>query len=817
MKIVKYLAIALGLVAIMLATAWFLRNSIIQRISNPLLQQYGVKVTDVSLDALATSNASISYLQLEHVNGTIISIDNLTLPLGKASRGFKTYTAEKVAIELPPGQENQSPGLARLLEQLLALPSQLPNTEVIVTGLSTSPYPTIRDIRWRSAENNQQLSALVESTLLTAKITRTNTANHVLDVAYTDAAGTTAQQSIAINNQQTDNGVNLSGTATLDLPLWMPIIAMLGVDTVDIESGSARLRFDTEFLYDMNQMPDVHAEIAPTSPLKVTYSSAPDAITSVTIESAGSFEITASFADFQWVLRQPQASLLVSHDQWIDIPVSLIDFSCRSGPACEGDISIIMENAALPFANVDRVEFTAAQNFLIREDGIQVLVMANATLGMTGISGPGVELARIDALLTSAAELQLRDDGWQVKARSVDVDIEEYSLLDDVTFSAPVFLDNLSISETNQHLSVIMGVYASSSQANWGGQLIRLPGFKGDIARNGGDLAVIMETVGLHEEASIEVYHNLDNGSGGLSLSNAGLSFESQQLSGRISPWSRAWDISAGTVTTDLQADWRQQDTEWQVTGQTSMRATGLAGAWNDTAFTGLSTSLEVELDTATGIAIKPSTIEVALIDMGLTVENITADFALQPNELSVDVENLRMTAFGGVITVDPFSFSTVSERNTLLIRANSIDLAEILSIREFEAIEISGRIGAELPVTIEGDKVTITGGTLTGEPPGGVIRYLPGLESDQTDASIIGLATRALSNFEYETLTSEVDYSADGDLNLQMHLRGRNPDLDSKRPVILNLGVENNIPQMLRSLQAARAVEEILERRLAQ
>ena len=186
-------------------------------------------------------------------------------------------------------------------------------------------------------------------------------------------------------------------------------------------------------------------------------------------------------------------------------------------------------------------------------------------------------------------------------------------------------------------------------------------------------------------------------------------------------------------------------------------------------------------------------------------------------SELSVDVQNLRMSAFGGVVTADPFSFRTASDSNTLLLRASSIDLAEILSIKEFEAIEISGSIGAVIPVTILGESVTIAGGTLTGEPPGGVIRYLPGLAADESDLSAIGLATRALSNFEYETLTSEVDYTADGDLNLQLHLTGRNPDLEEKRPVVLNLGIENNIPQMLRSLRAARAVEEILERRLAQ
>jgi hypothetical protein len=142
-----------------------------------------------------------------------------------------------------------------------------------------------------------------------------------------------------------------------------------------------------------------------------------------------------------------------------------------------------------------------------------------------------------------------------------------------------------------------------------------------------------------------------------------------------------------------------------------------------------LTTSVDAEIDTVAGITVQPSTIEVALVEMGLPV---------------VDVENLRMSAFGGTVWADPFSFSTASESNNLLIHAESIDLAEILSIREFEAIEISGSIGAELPVTIEGKTLTVSGGILTGDAPGGVIRYLPGIESDETDVSGIGYATRS-------------------------------------------------------------------------
>jgi hypothetical protein len=129
MKTAKYLAIAVGFVAVLLALGWFLRNTIIQRISNPILGQYDVTVTDVSLDALATSDASISYLELEHVNGTTIAIDDLTLPIGTSASGFKSFTAEKVTIELPAGEDAEPPGLARILNQLLALPLQLPNTE----------------------------------------------------------------------------------------------------------------------------------------------------------------------------------------------------------------------------------------------------------------------------------------------------------------------------------------------------------------------------------------------------------------------------------------------------------------------------------------------------------------------------------------------------------------------------------------------------------------------------------------------------------------------------------------------------------------
>jgi hypothetical protein len=511
MRITKYLAIALGLVAILLVVGWFLRNTIIQRISGPMLEQYDVTVTDVSLDALATSNASISYLEFEHVNGSIIAIDDLKLPIGTSTNGFKTYTAEKVTIELPVSEDADPPDLAGILNQLLALPLQLPQTEIIVAELSVSPYPVIRELRLELTEGNQQLRALADSISLTANIARTSDTDHLLDLSFTDSTATTATQSIRIDIQQADDRITLNGTSTLELGLWTPMITMLGIEALDAQSGSATLRFDIELPYDTSQLPALYADVTLTAPAHLTYAITPTSVASVIVESAGQFEISTSLVDFQWRIRQSEASLLISYDQWDEIHVSLINQSCQSGLACSGDIGIVMENAELPFASIGRLKMMATQEVLIREDGIEVRIDPNATLEMTGISDPNLEMTRFDARLTSGAELKTGDDGWQLTVQSVDVGIEEFSVIDDVTYSAAVFLDDVSVSDSDQQLFVKMGVYASSSQANWRGQLVTLPGFTGGIGRQGADVAVVLTTAGLHEEASIEVSHNLDD------------------------------------------------------------------------------------------------------------------------------------------------------------------------------------------------------------------------------------------------------------------------------------------------------------------
>ena len=817
MKVRHYLVIGAGLVALLLVAGWLLRNILIQQISNPLLDQYGLTVTDVSLDALATRDARIGYLELRHANGATIAIEDLRLPIRTSAAGRKHYSAAKITVGLPPLASDEPVDFAGILGQLLELPQQFANTDFSVGEINAPPYPAIRDMHWTLSVGEQQLMFVVDAMSLSASLARSSDTDHQLSLSFSEVANVGTAQSIVVDIRRSNTGMSLIGTGTLDLRLWSPIIAMLGVDVLDVVSGSATLQFDGEVADDPNQIPFINADITPTTPIRLTVAGITDAISSVTVESASTTEINATITDFQWSLSQPGMQLRIADSGGNEFSLSLANLSCDSDLACTSEVAIVAENLVLPVADIARFEYSGNQDVTIGEDGPRVLLRPDAQLGVSGIVSPQIEVARFSAQLTSEAEFTITGNDWQFNAGSADVRIDKYAIYDGVAVSVPLFLDKVFAAQTDGQQSASFEFYAAGSSANWNKRRIQLPGARGRVAFEGAEVDANFETDGLYEDASIELHHNLDEESGNLLLADAGLSFSSQALSKRVSPWRFDWDISAGTVGLGMRAAWQKAGADWQINAQGSVRVAELAGAWQDTAFAGLSTNVDADIDTGAGITVRPSTIQVAFVDVGLPVENISADYTLYPDDMTVDVRNLSMSAFGGKITADPFSFSTARESNNLLVHVESIDLAKVLSPDEFESIQISGKIGAELPVTIEGKNLTVTGGKLTGDIPGGVIRYLPGIGSGAKDASGLGFATRALSNFEYETLTSEVNYGVNGDLKLQMRLTGRNPDLEGGRQIILNLGVEDNVLQLLRSLQAARAVEDILERRLAQ
>ena len=810
MKYSKTILLTAGVAATLVVAVWFMRNTLVQRMSNPLLQDYGFAVTDVSLDALTTNDATIGYLELVHEKGTTISIEGLTL-------GPNDYSAERITIISATRTEGEPFELARLIDQLLSLPSLLGHTRLSVAELNVPPYPEIHDLHVVLQDSELEMRATIGSVAMSVAITQTDASNPVIVFSLPDGSPDTPGHSISAKMQHSAESISLSGLSSLDLAAWEPLGKLAGMlpEEIGVRSGTAEMRFTIEIPYDTRQPASVTAELTPSGSLQFAYADNAGETADIKVESGSPVHLTASFPEVEWSLRQAEASVTVSYDEWLDIPLSIADLSCESGPSCSMHTSVAMQAGALPFGKVDHIALSSAQKVVFLDEGLRVDVQANATLDITGLSTSDTNVEGISARLVSTATLELLDTGWRLAADSLDAEIEALSLSENAGVTMPLFLENLSVSELNQVLSANLGVHAPQSIVTFEQRIVDLPGLKGQVSYQGGNVAVELQTLGLHQNGSISAQHDLDTGAGQLTISDAGASFDPRSLSSRVSPWGEDWDITAGNALLDLQANWTQSGSDLKFDGLSSLRLQDLAGHYGETAFVGLSTSLETAYGSGEGSTVLPSSISIDLIEMGLPIENISASYTLYPNEMAFDMADLRMAAFGGVIRADPFSFRTASNINTVLMHAEAIQLSRLLTLEEFESIEVSGTVGAELPVAIVGSSLTITEGRLFGEPPGGVIRYRSTAEPDETDTSSIGFVTLALSNFKYETLTSEIDYNADGDLNLQLQLTGRNPDLETNRPVVLNLGVENNVPQMLKSLRAARTVEDILEQRL--
>ena len=314
-----------------------------------------------------------------------------------------------------------------------------------------------------------------------------------------------------------------------------------------------------------------------------------------------------------------------------------------------------------------------------------------------------------------------------------------------------------------------------------------------------------------------ELTHDLSRNHGELSLQNAAIDFAKLGLPEIFSDWPHDWNIEAGRAAAEVEVRWKKTAADFVYEGTAGVTADALAGRYNDIGFVGFSSQADITLDPGAHITVKPARFDIELIDIGLPLENISGVAAPDIGDMALDVSALSMEVLGGTVTAEPFRFGLDSESNEVMLKASGIQLPLMADLADLEAVTVSGSVSGDIPVTIRGNKVIVDGGRLENDPPGGVIKYRGGAaEGIVQQGSQLGVVTRTLKNFEFDSLTSAVNYSEGGDLVLQMRLKGINPDVDPLQPVILNLKVENNIPQMLRSLQATRSIEDVLEKRLS-
>jgi len=500
---------------------------------------------------------------------------------------------------------------------------------------------------------------------------------------------------------------------------------------------------------------------------------------------------------------------------------SAASLSAATGAAIELELTpggwrADLPRAAIQLGSLQFGDMTAAslsaQADLRLEPGAALRVDA-MTAAAAGIAAAAWSASAVTITEPAAARVELDDTGWRADLDRVALRADVLRAGESLSASLPISLTELRVLDNGARTNATFSVAPRAATLRWGETELVAPAFDGRFemgATYGAEVSVSNPADSI--AATLALAHDPATGQGSMLLTDGALDLERTPMSKRMQRWQQAWDLFGGRLTADATLRWRELDGATVLDGKMRIGAEDVAGNVGDIVFTGLAGNMGLAVDPAEGLRGERAAMTLELLDVGVPIENIEASVQWDASDV-LAVTDLAMGLLGGRVTAEPFDYRITPGDAVVLLAVESVQLPLIVKLAEFESIDMTGSLSGALPVTVAGETVTISGGRLSSDSPGGVIRYLGGAVTP-ADQSGVGLVSRALSNFRYDSLTADVNYTETGDLKVQMRLTGVNPDMDERQPVILNLGVENNIPQLLRSLQATRAIEDVLEKR---
>ncbi|MGF1759990.1 YdbH domain-containing protein [Photobacterium sagamiensis] len=244
-----------------------------------------------------------------------------------------------------------------------------------------------------------------------------------------------------------------------------------------------------------------------------------------------------------------------------------------------------------------------------------------------------------------------------------------------------------------------------------------------------------------------------------------------------------------------------------KLSGDVALFAEQLSGYFEGFRFADVNLSF-TSLFTPQGIKSRyPISIHVGLLHLGTLFENITAAFEFDTRQNRYQLNRVFAQVFGGSISAQHVSSRSLTDIENIPFVVHGINLKQIMDNLEQEGIELTGILDGSLPLAIQDGLPVIRNGQLRSRYPGGVLRYLEGSAIDQNveaagENSIL-IVSKILKNYNYDSLAINIDYSKEGELKASSRFKGHNPEFQNGRPVYLNLNIEDDIPALIKTMNA--------------
>jgi len=241
-------------------------------------------------------------------------------------------------------------------------------------------------------------------------------------------------------------------------------------------------------------------------------------------------------------------------------------------------------------------------------------------------------------------------------------------------------------------------------------------------------------------------------------------------------------------------------------------------GYYEDVLFSGLNYSDQIELLPY----IKSSNfagLVVSDIDVGIPISSTKARIRYSRSRKGplpvITVNALSMSLLDGKVMGNDLQFDMNNEEHDLILVVDGLDISEIVKLQQLEGLSVTGRLDGYIPVTVTENGLKITEGKIVAQEQGGQIHYRPEGGTAEMEKSAVGseFVFRIIDDMKYDSLTVDVNYKEDGELDLRLAIKGKSPKVDEHRPVHFNLNLQQNVLKLLEGLRYAEGLSEKIDK----
>nr|WP_283104188.1 YdbH domain-containing protein [Shewanella gelidimarina] len=193
---------------------------------------------------------------------------------------------------------------------------------------------------------------------------------------------------------------------------------------------------------------------------------------------------------------------------------------------------------------------------------------------------------------------------------------------------------------------------------------------------------------------------------------------------------------------------------------------------------------------------------------------------ALPAELLGIKQASISLTAKGdllnGQLLIPQFQLNLKQPSSAYFVLQH-IDLEELLTVQPQVGVYADGIFDAVLPVTLENGHAAIAGGQIAARAPGGLIAVSgnPAVDQMRLSQPYLEFAFSALEHLAYSELSSSFDMDSLGNAILKVNVEGQSRGIE--RPIHLNYSQEENMLQLLRSLQIGNNLQNQIENSIQQ